>query len=362
MTFLQIPHNRVILGSDGKSPAVLMAAGTEVVATTHVDGTNFLSATADATKYDLRIYRNGDITDKTSTVCVGEEMLLQCWLEPMSGAPQITNYQWTIPGTYVGNYLHSTMLGENVPANLTNTNGVVIYYWVDKLDAGNVTCRVKAAGQEFSAKTTFNVLKPTADWNGKSNGVFTLQGGEMNFGDVANRVNGMTFTFANMNLMGYTNTPDFQSAQVGSTQITYQGTNASGNATTVTVTAQGLDGAFPYTNFTSTAGGNTGDSPGTPLGPSDTLSPLVYVSSVTYSGQYNHYLFFKPAEAGSIPVAVKRIGWQFSMQAINSGASSSADTLVSSNCTATVTADNVPVTGNPEWTNNLLFPIITVTP
>jgi hypothetical protein len=50
------------------------------------------------------------------------------------------------------------------------------------------------------------------------------------------------------------------------------------------------------------------------------------------------------------------------MQAINSGASSSADTLVSANCTATVTANSVPVTGNPAWTNNLLFPIKTVTP
>jgi hypothetical protein len=107
---------------------------------------------------------------------------------------------------------------------------------------------------------------------------------------------------------------------------------------------------------------NPVDSPGTPLGPSVTNSPLVYVSSVTYSGQFDHYLFFQPAGAWSIPVAVKRIGWQFSMQAINSGASAAADTLVSSNCTATVTTNNVPVTGNPEWTNNLLYLIKTITP
>lgn len=347
------------LGPNGQTAAVV-SAGATVAATTHVEGTNFFGAVAGATKYSPRIYRNfSDITDKTNTVYVGEQMSLICVLDP-PGGPGITNYQWRIPGTYVGDYLHAAMLGTNVPCTLTND--VVIYYWVDKLDAGDVTCKVKAAGKELSAKTTFKVLKPTADWTGQSCGVFSLQEGDMRFADVTNGVDGMTFTFTNMSLLGYTNTQSFQSAQLGFTEVRFEGTNSSGAAKTVTFTAQGLDGAFPYTDFGSAAGGNTVDSPGGPVGPSDNISPLVYVSSVTYSGQFNHYLFFLPAGAWSIPVAAKRIGWQFSMQAINSGASSAPDPLVSSNCTATVTSDNVPVTGNPEWTNNLIFPIKTVTP
>jgi hypothetical protein len=39
-----------------------------------------------------------------------------------------------------------------------------------------------------------------------------------------------------------------------------------------------------------------------------------------------------------------------------------ADTLVLPSCTATVTTNNVPVTGNPQWTNNLNYPVKTVTP
>jgi hypothetical protein len=254
------------------------------------------------------------------------------------------------------------MLGENVPAALTNTNGVVIYYWVDKLDAGDVTCKVKAAGKEWSAKTTFNVLKPTADWTGQSCGVFSFEPDGMYFEDVLNFIDGMTFTFTNKNLMGYTNTHAFKSAQVGSMQVTFEGTNSSGAAKTVTLAGQGLDGPFPYKDFGSAAGGNAVDSPGGPIGPSETNSPLVYISSATYSGQFDHYLFFQPGGASFIPVAVKRVGWQFSMKAINSGASSAPDTLELSNCTATVTANNVPVTGNPQWTNNLRYLIKTVTP
>ena len=112
--------------------------------------------------------------------------------------------------------------------------------------------------------------------------------------------------------------------------------------------SHGLDNLFPYANFATAATGQTTDSPRTSLGPSGQISPLVYANKVTYTGQFDHYLFFQPAEAGSIPVAVKRVGWQFSIQAINSGVSSAPGTLVSSNCTASVTANNVPVTGNPQ--------------
>ena len=338
------------LGNDGRL-WTLQTAGMETVITERAPETSYSGALASAQKYKLKISLNGDITDRTSTVYVGQEMSPICLLEPDSG-PAINNYEWHIPGTYVGGYLHSAVLGENQPANLTNQ--VAIYYWADKLDAGDVTCTVKTGGKEWSAKSTFRVLKPTARWTGVTNGSIGVDGGYLHYGRNDSLSNaGAIFAFTNANVMGYTKDYSFVCAQVGNMQIVADGTNSAGAAYTVQLLGIGLDNGWPYQNF-----GKTNyvppatDSPRVEAGPNPAIQPIASMGNLKITYGLSHYLFFQPA-GPSIPVAIKRIDWSLSMQATNSGASTSVDGLVPADCSASILSDDVPVTGNPEWTNLL---------
>jgi hypothetical protein len=118
-----------------------------------------------ATKATLQIMRGetNNITDSTNTVVVGEQMALSCVLSP--GIATVTNFQWSIPGSYISNYVTTTTLGKVYP--LTNaaafTNSGITYYWVEGSGGSllEVQCTAKVKGETITAKTKFNVVAPT---------------------------------------------------------------------------------------------------------------------------------------------------------------------------------------------------------
>jgi hypothetical protein len=356
-TGLPIPNNQICIegfgNPDTNGNLILLLPDNEVAdVTAGVPGHNEFTFSLAAQEYKLIIYLDRDITDQTTNAYVGEQKILQCWLEPALGAPFITNYLWNVGGNAVGGYTAVPTLGANAPLALTNP--AVAYYWVDKADAAKVSCKVNAAGKEWSAKTTFKVLKPTADWIGATNGAIALDSA-LHYGTTNNLASvGIIFTFTNKNLMGYTNSYSFLSAQIGTMQIVADGTNAAGAAYTVQLDGSGLDfvRTWFYKSFGTSDSGQTDDSPATPPGPTPQIQPLVSVQSLKNTYSLSHYLFFQPA-GDSIPVAIKRVDWNLSMQATNSGASTSVDGLVPAGCSAAILANNVPVTGNPGWTNYL---------
>ena len=68
---------------------------------------NYTIADAQAEKVNLRILdavnTTVDYTDKTNTVIVGQKISLLCQLSLTNATP--TNFQWTIPGYAISNYV-----------------------------------------------------------------------------------------------------------------------------------------------------------------------------------------------------------------------------------------------------------------
>jgi len=116
---------------------------------------NDVQPTVGVTQSKLQILRGGDITDKTSPAIVGQNISLQVAL---SNYP-LTDIQWTIPGNTISNYLWGATYSY-VYTDYVKTNASVAFYWIDGGKNLEVTCTAKYNGQAYSAKTTFNVIRP----------------------------------------------------------------------------------------------------------------------------------------------------------------------------------------------------------
>lgn len=107
------------------------------------------------------------MTDSNVTAIVGEKIGLTCGLD--SGAPSITDYSWTVPGKTFSNWVadaESAVLYTDFPKNNSGVN----FYWIDK-GSKQVSCDITVKGEKLTAKTTFNILRPTAQ--------ITTQGGSV---------------------------------------------------------------------------------------------------------------------------------------------------------------------------------------
>ena len=104
-----------------------------------------------------------DVTDTNVNALVGQRLLLSCQLTP-DGGPQITNYQWTVPGTALADFYVSPdpLQTNGYAVQLTNkTTNTVQFCWVDP-GTKLVSCTVTATGNTWSAKTWFQVKRPNA--------------------------------------------------------------------------------------------------------------------------------------------------------------------------------------------------------
>jgi hypothetical protein len=114
-------------------------------------------------EYQTQIWwGTSNVTGSNTTVIVGQQITLGLTLG--SGAPAMSNFNWTVPGTtesqfYVSEDLYQTN-GYPIPLTLTNTN-TVSFFWVDA-GTKTVTCSAVCGGATTTATATFNVLGPSA--------------------------------------------------------------------------------------------------------------------------------------------------------------------------------------------------------
>lgn len=105
-----------------------------------------------------------NLTPQTNTVIVGQQMN---WYAQLSITNQfmtnfpLANYQWTIPGVTISNYVEaadasSAMVVTNFPLNNSN----VVFYWVDGASNRVVQCSATVQGKTITAQATFNIYRP----------------------------------------------------------------------------------------------------------------------------------------------------------------------------------------------------------
>jgi len=345
------------LGADGNL-FVALPEGAVIGAAASAPGPHN-SLNLDPAKYRPRIFwvpTGADITDKTTSAAVGEKISLSCELKSADGytTMEITNCQWTIPGFAISNYVADANTGK-VYTTFATTNAGVSYYWVDG-GTKQVQCTVKVAGQELSASTVFNVIRPSSDWIGtimntvavNTNYAYNLShpppqvwlhfGGSL-LGEQG-WVSGIYFTPTNLNLNGYSGSDDFFCVQLLDEIVEHCRTNG----TSTHLGGNGLDTDYPYEDFGQDLGRIqvAHDSPATNCRGED--------YHVSDSGQYQTFLMFQPGEPSSIPVPLRVIKWSWS-------GSADADTnhqwsLTTSN--ATISVNNQDTITFPTWTNNVM--------
>jgi hypothetical protein len=120
------------------------------------------------------------LTGQTNKVIVGQQMNLKCQLmisnEVITVFP-LTNFQWTVPGFAISNYVVAADASSAVVyTNFPTTKSNVVFYWVDGASNRAVQCSATAQGKTFTAQATFNVLRPTATIEVAQPGVVSLDG------------------------------------------------------------------------------------------------------------------------------------------------------------------------------------------
>jgi hypothetical protein len=307
-----------------------------------------------ATRYRARIHIGGaDVTDKTEDAVVGENIRLSCGLESMDGSdpPAITSYQWTVPGYAISNFYVSQDCSTGIVIEpFPKTNGVVNYYWVDG-GSKQVQCTVQFAGGADTAKTMFNVLRPTIDFIGSIDNkvtydtdyIFARDGIKcLHFGgSVSNgtTIQGIDCLATNANVFGYDQISSYGFIAVQTIiQDTRSMTRIDNSTTTTNET--GLDGGFPTGSLGEGDGVLFSDCPGSGY----SASYLTNYVQFTVANSFRTVAMFVPF--GGIPVPIKEIYWNWSgsVSLINSQWS-----LTSSN--ATITINNRDTPSFPIWTN-----------
>ncbi|MDR3560923.1 MAG: hypothetical protein P4N59_05725, partial [Negativicutes bacterium] len=100
-----------------------------------------------------------DLTLQTNTVIVGQQMNLRC--QPTSTNFPATNFQWTVPGVAISNYVVAADASSAmVVTNFATNNAGVKYYWVNGASNRIVQCSAAVNGITVTAHAMFDVQKP----------------------------------------------------------------------------------------------------------------------------------------------------------------------------------------------------------
>jgi hypothetical protein len=128
-----------------------------------ITGANRASFVVNAEDMKLKMFMGTNTTDiagKTNEVVVGQKISLRCELSYTNAV--LTNFQWTIPGFAISNYVadaNSSIVYSNFPT----VNSNIAFFWVD---GGNrqVECSAMLNGNAVRAKTTFKVIRPMPEF------------------------------------------------------------------------------------------------------------------------------------------------------------------------------------------------------
>jgi hypothetical protein len=147
--------------SDGTA-IVIVPAGEEIEATPRAIKTFYAVAPTVTNLPTPQIYFNGsNVTDKTVSVSVGQQINLTC---SVTNVPdELLDCNWNIPGTTFSNYTATINAGTLITDFPTNTNDVT-FYWADGATNRTVTCTWTNNLDNIwsTCKTTFNVNRPNA--------------------------------------------------------------------------------------------------------------------------------------------------------------------------------------------------------
>jgi hypothetical protein len=256
-----------------------------------------------------------NVAGQTNTVIVGEQITLTAKFVDAAGndyniAP-ITNFQWSIPGNYISNFVGTAT--NSIMYALTNaadfTNSSVKFAWVDGSGGAlfEVQCTAIVKGVTVTAKTKFNVIRPSVDWIGTITGNVGInpnlvvngepRGPALQFGTNFPQSSGMTFLLTNLNLNGWSGISwDFLSVQIGTSTRTFSETNG----TNFVAVGAGLDEEYPYEVFPLGVHEVVKDSPAV---------PLASYGAVSVIDSFSMFLLFEPSSG--VPVPVRRIDWNW---------------------------------------------------
>jgi len=283
------------------------------------------SVTVKVIKVDIKQGAN-TITDQTQDTIVGRNIALQGVVSP--AGMTVTARQWSVPGNRIANYTADAN-SATVTALTDVTGSTVSYYWVGGGDGREVTYTATVNGQQFSAKTTFNVKRPTctitpatessvavrADYLGQS-GIHLSFGGGTNPSPPPGYLYGVRFKYTKVTMpegfdpgqWQYVQTLNaYNLRQFNSEPGNWYGWYTGGNWV--------LDTQYPYLGSWSTGNDEheAVDAPATPdmsnsLGDPPVVLYKRYIMD-EYSQGFRMYIMFKPSGAGSIWVPLKRVAW-----------------------------------------------------
>ncbi len=294
----------------------------------------------------LQIARTGGsgtnlVAGQTNTVIVGEQMALTClFVDPATGLPSsiapITNFQWTVPGNYVGDYQANNSTGKVV--SFVATNAAATFHWLRGSGGSDflVQCTAVAKGVTLSASTRFVVRGVDASLIAQvTDVVHVTNNTTLRFSGASN---GMRFTYSDPNFDGYTGSYKFLFVQTGTNYLkTWYGALGGYIAT-----SSGLDKDYPYDEFSNTNTARTFDSPSNPLDALDV--------GLTRSDQYTMWLMFQPTSVTGRPVPLRSVSWNWNGTVTNTPPwtlTSSSPTTAGAVITGTAT------TSYPEWITNI---------
>lgn len=277
-----------------------------------------------AVVFRVRIYRNdADVTDTTSTIMVGEKVLLEGRVEPgaAAAAAALSPMNWTVPGASEGiaiaNYTQDLDKGEVTP--LTDLHGFEVkFYWITGGTNLIAKYNVTLGADPTEAVAKFNVLRPSPV---TLTSTTTADDPPVDVGDPGFG-NGIELVFGSILSPGITwdaevETPDgYGAGDIGFVQLALRNDERTKDDAASTVQTINTNGVFVLDDlnanvfYTSTgiADGATStltedDTPGMPLRADD--KKMVRFNS------FQLYVMYKPDGADNIWVTLRILEWHW---------------------------------------------------
>jgi hypothetical protein len=247
-----------------------------------------------------------DITNKTTSVSVGEQIALTASSTPLPTGITIQSQSWTVagtgdsPATAIANFSHTSTNGG--PVALTNSDlsqASITYYYVTAATSRQVTLTLTLSdGSTPSAQATFSIAAPTSVAVTVQTGSVAINSGPLlQFGSNSGTNVGIKFTASATPPSGATN--NFSWVQLISSW-TFQLTDpTNGNQICSCNPPSGLDKQYP-----ASTGPSFNDNPDVHLsGAPSTVSEL----SNSFSAVM--YLMWRPGLPNDISVPLGSIAW-----------------------------------------------------
>jgi hypothetical protein len=331
-------------------------AGEEIEATPRAIKTFYAVAPTVTNLPTPQIYFNGsNVTDKTVSVSVGQQINLTC---SVTNVPdELLDCNWNIPGTTFSNYTATINAGTLITDFPTNTNDVT-FYWADGATNRTVTCTWTNNFDNIwsTCKTTFNLNRPAnatiiatqtgsiaVDSQCHSNNSIWLHFGGFTDSNKTVFVPGMTFQITNEDTTGF-----YFFVQTGTAIRTHTNKDVKRTNDLSIVLGPGLDCStnnwiYPFDISTN----ETSDTPGQECAP--------WFRTIATADLYNMYLMYSNFSPGAVSVALKVVNWGWSASATNTGDGYGVAQWVMNGTPCATNSPAIRTNGVPQWTTNLIY-------